>query len=161
MCQFRGYLPFCKTLYQMVSLYPFFFMKTLFGLYHVHVSIFTSTPHGIFKNGLFRLFPIQRIINGFFQGAGTLGGLCPIFHIINGTVQAVDGEYAGICHLPFLFHQTPGLFGNPDHFLYAGFPCHSCAIGDMGKLVGIVAKSRNLSKKFCMMLTGLCLQLCA
>ena len=35
------------------------------------------------------------------------------------------------------------------------------AIGDMGQLVGIVAKPRNLPKKFCMMLTGLCLELCA
>ena len=51
--------------------------------------------------------------------------------------------------------------GNPEHLLYAGFPCHPGAIGNMGKLVGIVAKSRNLSKKFCMMLTGLCLKLCA
>ena len=84
-----------------------------------------------------------------------------VIHIVDGTLQAVDGEDTGICHLPFLFHQTPGLFGNPEHLLYAGFPCHPGAIGNMGKLVGIVAKSRNLSKKFCMMLTGLCLKLCA
>ena len=84
-----------------------------------------------------------------------------VFLLINGRVQAVHGEDDGICDLPFLFHQTPGLFGNPEHLLYAGFPCHPCAIGNMGKLVGIVAKPRNLSKKFCMMLTGLCLKLCA
>ncbi len=106
-------------------------------------------------------FPVACIINGFFQRTGALGGLRPVLHIVDGTLQAVDGEDTGICHLPFLFHQTPGLFGNPEHLLYAGFPCHPGAIGNMGKLVGIVAKSRNLSKKFCMMLTGLCLKLCA
>ena len=58
MGQFRRYFPFRKTLYQMVSLYPFFFMETLFCLYHVHIGILTGTPNGIFKNGLFRLFPV-------------------------------------------------------------------------------------------------------
>lgn len=104
---------------------------------------------------------LVEVKDGFFQRTGALGGLRPVLHIVDGTLQAVDGEDTGICHLPFLFHQTPGLFGNPEHLLYAGFPCHPGAIGNMGKLVGIVAKSRNLSKKFCMMLTGLCLKLCA
>ena len=60
--------------------------------------------------------------------------------------------------LPIVFDLLPYLASQFRHFLdilLAGF---SVGIGDLGKLVGVVAQPRHLVKQVCMVVTGLCPQ---
>lgn len=64
-----------------------------------------------------------------------------IFHIFDRTVQAVDGDNTCISHpaLPLFLYQMPCFFGKPQHFLNTLLACHTRSIGNMCKLIGIVA----------------------
>ena len=163
MCQFRCHLTFCKTLYQMVSFHTAHLMESLFCCHHICIRIFIGTSDGIFEDRLFRLCPVHGIIDGSLQRVRFLCGFFFVFHIFNGTVQAVDGDNTCISHpaLPLFLYQMPCFFGKPQHFLNALLACHSRSIGNMGKLVRIIAQTRYLPKQFRVMLTGFCVYLCS
>ena len=122
----------------METLHTFFVVPHLFDPAHILEGCFAGAAEGgleqillgfIFVEG-FIDFPLQRFL---VFPAGTL---FLIEGIVDGVVEAVDGDNAGICdRLPILLYFFPNLTGQLGHFLdalLAGFPI---GIGDLGKLV--------------------------
>ena len=81
---------------------------------------------------------VRMTLNGVEVAAKISGKAADIF---DRTVQAVDGDNTCISHpaLPLFLYQMPCCFGKTQHFLNALLTCHSRSIGNMGKLIGIVA----------------------
>ena len=107
MGQFRGNLPGDEALHQMEALHSFFLMPHLFDTAHILEGGFAGAAEGgleqvllgfIFVEG-FIDFPLQRFL---IFPAGTL---FLIEGIVDGIVEAVDGDYAGIRDGGFLLSE--------------------------------------------------------
>ena len=104
MGQFRRYLPGGKTLHQVESLHPFFLVPHLFNMAHILKGGIQRTANGraeqillgfVFVEGLID-FPFQRFLV-FPAGAFLL-----VEGIVDGVVEAVDGDNAGVGNSGFL-----------------------------------------------------------
>lgn len=159
--QFRRYLSGGEALHQMEALYAFFLVPHFLDAAHIFKSRFTGAAEGgreqillgfVFVEG-FIDFPFQRFLV-FPAGAFLL-----VKGIVDGIVEAVDGDNAGICdRLPVLLYFFPNLPGQLGHFLdilLAGF---AVGIGDLGKLVCVVAEPSHLVEQICMVVAGPCPQ---
>ena len=157
MGQFRGNLSSGKALHQMEALHSFFLMPHFLDAAHILKSRFTGAAEGgleqillgfVFVEGLID-FPLQRFL--VFPARTFL----LVEGIVDSVIEAVDGDNAGICdRLPILLYFFPNLTGQIGHFLdilLAGFPV---GIGDLGKLVCVVAESSYLVEQISVMLTG-------
>ena len=164
MGQFRRYFPGSEALHQMEALHAFFLVPHFLDAAHILKSRFTGAAEGgckqillgfVFVEGLID-FPLQRFL---VFPAGTF---LLVKGIVDGVVEAVDGDNAGVGdRLPILLYFFPNLPGQFRHFLdilLAGLPI---GIGDLGKLVGVVAKPGYLVKQIRMVIAGPCPQLCA
>ena len=102
--QFRRYLSGGEALHQMEALHPFFLMPHFFDSAHILKSGFTGASQSRFKQILLGLIPIEGIVHCSPQGVCVLGtgGFAFIEGIVDGVVQAVDGDYTGISNSVFL-----------------------------------------------------------
>ena len=103
-CQFRRYFPGGETLHQMESLHAFFLVPHFLDAAHILKSRFTGAAKGgreqilfgfVFVEGLID-FPLQRFLV-FPAGAFLL-----VEGIVDGVVEAVDGDHAGVGNSGFL-----------------------------------------------------------
>ena len=104
MRQLRRHFTGCEALHEMKALHAFFLMPHGFDAAHVFKSRFASATAGGSEQILlgfvlvegFIDFPLQRFL---IFPAGTL---FLIERIVDGVVEAVDGDNAGICYGAFL-----------------------------------------------------------
>ena len=98
--QFRGNLPGGKALHQMKTLHAFLLVPHFFDTAHILKGGFAGAAEGGLKQILlgfvfvkgFIDFPLQRFL---IFPAGTL---FLIEGVVDGVVEAVHGDHAGICH---------------------------------------------------------------
>ena len=102
--QFRGNLPGSKALHQMEALHTFFLVPHFLDAAHIFKSRFTGAAESgreqillgfVFVEGLID-FPFQRFLV-FPAGAFLL-----VEGIVDGVVEAVDGDHAGVSNSGFL-----------------------------------------------------------
>lgn len=105
--KFRRYLSGGEALHQMEALHAFFLMPHFFDPAHILKSGFTGTSQSRFKQILFCLIPIEGIVYRSPQGVCVLGtgGFAFIEGIVDGVVQAVDGDHAGVSNSGFLLSE--------------------------------------------------------
>lgn len=98
--QFRGNLPGGKTLHQMKALHPFFLMPHFFDLAHILKGSITGTADGGLKQILLGFLLVEGFSNFTLQRflISPAGTLFLIEGIIDGVIEAVDGNHTGICH---------------------------------------------------------------
>ena len=104
MGQFRGNLSSGKALHQMEALHPFFLMPHFFDLAHILEGSIAGAAEGGLKQILLGFLLVEGFSNFSFQRflifpAGTL---FLIEGIVDGIVQAMDGDHTGICDGGFL-----------------------------------------------------------
>lgn len=158
MGQFWRYLSGSKALHQMESLHAFFLVPHFLDAAHIFKSRFTGAAESRFEQILLRLIPVESIIHSSAQGVCILrtGGLVLIERIIDGIIQAVDGDNTGICdRLPILLYFFPDLTRQPGHFLHTLLAGFAVGIGHFCKLICIVAEPRNLVEQICVVVAGL------
>ena len=160
-CQFRGNLPGSKALHQMEALHAFFLVPHFLDAAHILKSRFTGAAEGGCKQILLGFVFVEGLIDFPFQRflVFPAGTFLLVEGIVNGVVEAVDGDNTGVSdRLPILLYFFPNLTGQLSHFLdilLAGF---AVGIGDLGKLVGVVAKPGYLVEQIRMVIAGPCPQ---
>ena len=104
MRQLRRHFTGGEALHQVEALHPFFLMPHFFDSAHIFKGVFTGATKSRFEQILLRLIPVESIVHRTLQGVCILrtGGLVLIERIIDGIIQAVDGDNTGICYGAFL-----------------------------------------------------------
>jgi hypothetical protein len=107
MGQFRGNLSSGKALHQMKALHAFLLVPHFFDPAHILEGGFTGAADGGLEQVLLGFVFVERLIDFPLQRflifpAGTL---FLIEGIVDGIVEAVDGDYAGICDGSFLLSE--------------------------------------------------------
>ena len=105
MRKFRRHFTGGEALYQVETLHILLLMPHFFDSAHIFKGSFTGAAESRFEQILLRLIPVESIIHSSAQGVCILrtGGLVLIERIIDGIIQAVDGDNTGICdRLPIL-----------------------------------------------------------
>lgn len=104
MRQFRRRFSGCEALHEMKALHAFFLMPHGFDAAHVFKSRFASTAGGGSEQILLAFIFVERFMERTFQRflARPAGTLFLIERIVDGVVEAVDGDNAGICYGAFL-----------------------------------------------------------
>ena len=107
MGQFRGNLSSGKALHQMEALHPFFLMPHFFDLAHILEGSIAGATEGGLEQVLFGFLLVESFSNFSFQRflifpAGTL---FLIEGIVDGVVEAVHGDNAGIRDGAFLLSE--------------------------------------------------------
>ena len=164
MCQFRRHFTGSEALHQMETLHTLLLMPHFFDAAHIFKGSFTGAAESRFEQILLRLIPVEGIFHGSAQGVCILrtGGLVLIERIIDGIIQAVDGDNTGICdRLPILLYFFPDLTSQSGHFLHALLAGFAVGIGHFCKLICVVAESRNLVEQICVVVAGLSSKLSA
>lgn len=105
--QFRGNLPGGKALHQMESLHAFLLMPHLFDTAHILEGCFAGAAKGRLEQVLLGFVFVERLIDFPLQRflifpAGTL---FLIEGIVDGVVEAMDGDHAGIRDGGFLLSE--------------------------------------------------------
>lgn len=104
MRQFRRRFSGCEALHEMKALHAFFLMPHGFDAAHVFKSRFTSAAAGGSEQILLAFIFVERFMKRTFQRflVRPAGTLFLIERIVDGVVEAVDGDNAGICYGAFL-----------------------------------------------------------
>ena len=158
MRKFRRHFTGGEALYQVETLHILLLMPHFFDSAHIFKGSFTGAAESRFEQILLRLIPVESIIHSSAQGVCILrtGGLVLIERIIDGIIQAVDGDNTGICdRLPILLYFFPDLTRQPGHFLHTLLAGFAVGIGHFCKLICIVAEPRNLVEQICVVVAGL------
>ena len=104
MRQLRRHFTGCEALHEMKALHAFFLMPHGFDAAHVFKSRFASATAGGSEQILFAFIFVARFMKRTFQRVlvRPAGPLFLIERIVDGVVEAVDGDNAGICYGAFL-----------------------------------------------------------
>ena len=98
--QFRRYLSGGETLHQMEALHTFFLVPHFLDAAHIFKSRFTGAAEGGREQILLGFVFVERLIDFPFQRflVFPAGTLFLVKGIVDGVVEAVDGDHAGVCH---------------------------------------------------------------
>ena len=104
MRQLRRHFTGCEALHEMKALHAFFLMPHGFDAAHVFKSRFASATAGGSEQILLAFIFVARFMKRTFQRVlvRPAGTLFLIERIVDGVVEAVDGDNAGICYGAFL-----------------------------------------------------------
>ena len=104
MGQFRGNLPSGEALHQMESLHAFFLVPHFLDTAHILKSRFTGAAEGGLEQILLGFVFVERLIDFPLQRFLIFPArtFLLVKGIVDGVVEAVDGDHAGICYGAFL-----------------------------------------------------------